>query len=126
MNSDCKVTIETPKEKYEFSCDFIASVFITEMSVGHDCQMLACGGLDQEGILSALDSLRQLEEVLLSEISMPRDIVENLLKKKAESRAASTPEGPENNQDLIDEMLKAILETAQRNNGLLPNDPTNL
>lgn len=126
MNSDCKVTIETPEEKYEFSCDFVASVFITKVPVGHDCKVLACGDLDQSGILSALDSLKRLEEALLSKIPMPRDIVEHFLQKKAESRTANISKDSEKNQDLIGEMLKSVLETAQRNNGLLPDESTNL
>lgn len=82
MNSDCKVTIETPEGKFDFSCDFVASVFITKVPVGHDCNVLGCGDLDQSGILSALDSLKRLEEALLSKIPMPRDIVEHFLQKR--------------------------------------------
>ena len=127
MNSNYKVTIETPEEKYEFSCDFIASVMITMTPLGLDNKLLARGDLSQKGILTALDSLRQLEEILLSRIPMPREMVEELLKEKRDKRRTdSMPESSEKDQNLVGEMLKAIIGTAQKNKDLFPDNRTNL
>lgn len=76
MQKITKVSVVNGSMRKEFNCDFFVALAITEKPDEHACEHLIVGVTGTDGILSAIRTLKNLENDLYDALPFPKELVQ--------------------------------------------------